>query len=568
MATGGSDHDIKEVAEMVRHATPQLKSAGKGTGALVGPVSWVLVTQLSHMLSGTRHQWCPGTILQQWTMNELLRRTTTPKFTVDTGSYKPMEHQITGACNIAATGRFYIMDEPGCGKTASILWGLKLREQLYGDALPAIVVAPASVVDVWKEEAALCWPGLPVQTWRGPERHAMGVLLRGLYVMSYAVMSNDVEGGRLKRLGANTVVYDEGHKLANHNTRQSQNGRKLAHQMKNVVLASGTPITKNTANLWPALQAMDGDSWPSRERFVGRYCETGFSAYGEDIEGLIKEREPEFRTALTGSYRRVAKADVLDLPPKTYQRRMVEIPTEWRAAYDEMAEDMLAHLPDNDEPLPAMSTVAQLMRLTQLASAAADVAVEKAWDEESQSFKDEVHVTLKEPSWKVDALMEIMKEHEGDPLVTFSPSSQLVRLAGQRAAREGYKVAYIVGGIPDKQRTATRKAFQNGELDLLCVTSGAGGLGLTLTRACTAVMLSRPWSYVEAVQSEDRLHRRGATRPVQIIDICAKNTVDRRIKARLLEKANAWSEFAKDPRLVKEWLTNGGDDDDSWQQFA
>jgi SNF2 family DNA or RNA helicase len=480
-----------------------------------------------------------------------------------------MAHQITGATAIAATGRFFLMDEMGSGKTSTILWGLKLREQLYGDALPAIIVAPASVVDVWKEEAEICWPDVPVQTWRGPERHAMGVLLRGLYLMSYAVMRNDHRDGKLKRLGAKSVVYDEAHALCNHDSQQSQEARKLGSTMNNVIATSGTPMTKHTANLWPALQAMDGDSWPVRARYVDRYCEVGFAQYGEAIEGLIKEREPEFRTALLGSYRRVAKADVLDLPPKTYQRRMVEVPSEWRAAYDEMAEDMLAHLPDSDEPLPAMSTVAQLMRLTQLASAAADVDVQKVWDEEGQQFKDEVHVTLKEPSWKVDAGIEILGEcHEaGEPMVAFSPSRQLVDLMGKRAEGHGYRVGYIVGGMSDKNRTATRKAFQDGQLDLLSVTTGAGGLGLTLTRACTAVFLSRPWSYVEAIQAEDRLHRRGQAKTVRIIDIIAKNTVDRRVIMRLGEKAQNWAEFARDPRIVRDWLT-GGQDDDSWRQFA
>jgi len=84
-----------------------------------------------------------------------------------------------------------------------------------------------------------------------------------------------------------------------------------------------------------------------------------------------------------GSYRRVAKADVLDqLPKKIYSVRHVDLPDEWRKAYREMETDMLATLPDGGE-LPVFSTLAQLTRLLQMASSAFDVTMEMVLDEES-----------------------------------------------------------------------------------------------------------------------------------------------------------------------------------------
>ena len=40
-------------------------------------------------------------------------------------------------------------------------------------------------------------------------------------------------------------------------------------------------------------------------------------------------------------------------------------------------------------------------------------------------------------------------------------------LAGQQAAAAGHRVGYVVGGQSQTDRTATVRAFQSGELDLL-----------------------------------------------------------------------------------------------------
>jgi SNF2 family DNA or RNA helicase len=276
--------------------------------------------------------------------------------------------------------------------------------------------------------------------------------------------------------------------------------------------------------------------------------------------------------------RRVAKADVLtDLPPKTYSTRWIDIPPRHRKAYDEMEADMLAHLPDVETPLSAMSVLAKLMRLSQLAHSACDVIVHTEISDGSGDVPageeiERIEVKMKEPCWKADALIEILDDlHQGDaaldssgsldrrrirhgsrPVVAFAPLKQLVMLAGRRAEKEGYHVGYIAGGMSDAQRTATRHAFQKNQLDLLAVTTGAGGVGLTLTAADVAVFLMRPWSFIEATQSEDRLHRRGQQGSVQIIDLVTRDSIEARIRAALRSKAKGLGELVQDPRVARE----------------
>lgn len=125
-------------------------------------------------------------------------------------------------------------------------------------------------------------------------------------------------------------------------------------------------------------------------------------------------------------------------------------------------------------------------------------------------------------------------------------------IAGHVAERQGYKVGYIVGGMTSTQRTEVRHKFQRNELDLLCVTTSAGGVGLTLTAADTVVFLMRPWAFVDAVQAEARAHRKGQTKHVQIIDLVAKKSIEATIRAALRGKAKNLSELVQDRRIVEE----------------
>jgi hypothetical protein len=72
-----------------------------------------------------------------------------------------------------------------------------------------------------------------------------------------------------------------------------------------------------------------------------------------------------------------------------------------------------------------------------------------------------VHVDLKAPSWKVDALLEVLEERQGgparSPVLAFAPSRQLMELAGQAAEKAGLRVGYVLGGQAAGARTRTSR---------------------------------------------------------------------------------------------------------------
>lgn len=569
MAGGlGDPHDVALAARRLQTLTP-LFSKSDPPGALTTPATWPALVQIEATFGGdSRYSLTKGPALEAWAAEQVQQRlNAAPPLYVPPTGLTPYPWQSEGAALIAATGRALITDEPGTGKTITTILGLVEWWTQHGGNPPTVVVCPASVIDPWVDAWAAWAPHVQAVAWRGtPAKRAALAGTADVFVMSYETLRQDCTEIRGKRpvydLNPGAVVIDECHLAKNPQAARSKAVRRIAKRATDqhgaVVALSGTPITHHPGDLWSSLVALEPHAWPSRERWVNRYCEVVAGDYKDEILGLNRAAEAEFRTTLLGQHRRVAKADVLtQLPPKAYSVRTVDLPVKWRRVYDDFEAQMFAELPDGSE-LSVMDAMSMFTHLSRLASAAADVEVTYGPDinEHTGEPKRHVHLDLKAPSWKVDALLEVLEERPGEPVVSFAPSSQLVRLAGEAAAAEGLRVGYVIGGQSAAERTRNVEAFQAGELDLICVTTSAGGVGITLTAARTVVFLQRPWSLVEAIQAEDRCHRIGSERhdSIEVIDIVARNTLDTLVRAVLRERAGQLSDLVQDPRIVAELL--------------
>lgn len=551
--------NIVEAVGRLHLLTPHF-AATNPPGGLQVPLRWPVVCQIAGEMGPA---WLPGPRLQAWIYEQVQRRSVLPelKARVNPGAPAPRSYQVAGAQLIAAGLQALICDDPGTGKTLTTLLGLlECRERgVLPLAAPMLVICPASVMDSWVTDARR-WMPWSVMAWRGADRGRLVDTRHDLYVVSYDTMHRDVrpaEGKHAHLLAKHfaAVVLDEAHLIKSAKSARSKAAVKLAGRAQVVVPLSGTPITHHAGDLHQALKAMDPVSWPSAERFSNRYLDAVQGDYGDDVLGLNRFREPEFRLCLTGHYRRLAKEDVLpELPPKVYTERHVTLPPAARRAYDEMARDMLATLEDRQE-MPAFDVLAQLMRLLALANSACDVEIEHGPDTDDDTGlpKIHVHVHPKEPSWKIDELVSVLEERRARASVVFAPSAELIRLAGARLEREGYRVDYVIGGQSHGQRTAAVSAFQAGERDVMLATVDAGGVGITLTAADTVVFLQRPWSFVTASQAEDRCHRIGSEQheSIEIVDIIADDTVDARVREVLGGKAEATAELLGDPRIAR-----------------
>jgi hypothetical protein len=577
----GDSFEQKHLGEVLSLITPALKKADPPVAVFV-PCTWPTVVQLEYTFTRDTSVsdpgngwWVPGPRLTEWIIAEhAARRARDDPLPLDLpDGCVPRDYQVDGARSIAYSGRFLVLDDPGTGKSCTTILGLAWRQHLGHDIFPAAVVVPSwGVARAWEREIAQWMPSWRTALWTGSKRAELAGTA-DVYLVTYATARRDAADtrGPLVKLKPKAVVADEVHWIGNPKAHQTKAVQRIASRVTTFAGLSGTVIRTDVRDLWPPLKAMDSRSWPSGKRLTNRYCIQGHPDYGSAIEGLEPLREPEFRDTLLGAMRRVAKADVLtQLPPKIYSVRRIAMPDDWRKAYDDMETDMLAELPDGQQ-LPAFDVLTRMNHLSQMASSAFDVKVTEGpdVDEITGELKKHYHVILREPCWKADELMEIMEERRGSaPIVAFAPSKQLMMLAGLRAAKQGYRVGYYVGlgrhpdhadwpAVSEKSRARDFDAFQAGQLDLLCVTTKAGGTGLTLTAAGTAVFLRRPWELDDAIQAEDRVHRIGSeihAHGVEIIDVRTIKTVETRVVERLREKGANLAELVQDPRIARELM--------------
>lgn len=544
------------------------KWQGTGTGAVLLPATWANVVQLGYSFANTTGlAFVPHGRLIDWIAAETAHRFAEPpqleKFWPPW--LTPRDYQIEGARKIAHLGRFLLLDDAGLGKTLTTLLGIEQRRRTGITVFPLVILVPSwDVADVWDREIRKWMP----PEWGEPCYYAgtnRTRLLRhpGVKVLitTYATARKDAAlvDLPLAKFEPPAVVIDEGHLIKNADARQSRAARNIARRAATVVILSGTLVTHNLGDAFPPLAAMDPRTWQDKGRYAARFCLAAAADYGSpDLAGLNPVTEPEFRACLLGQMLRRAKADVLkELPPKTYSLRRPDIPPEWRRVYQDMEEQMLAELPDGTE-LSEMHSLSLLTRLSQLASSAASVEWTETWNEKLGMMVPRQIVTLRAPSWKAESLLEIMAEREGQPVAVFMASKQLARITGDYLGKAGYRFGYVTGlgqGVTRRTRTAAIDAFQDGKLDAIVCTAGAGSLGITLTRASAAVMLQRPWPFDQAIQPEDRIHRFGQMADkVEIIDIVAKGTVDERVRELLHTKAGRLSEFVRDRRIMLELL--------------
>lgn len=130
---------------------------------------------------------------------------------------------------------------------------------------------------------------------------------------------------------------------------------------------------------------------------------------------------------------------------------------------------------------------------------------------------------------KIGAVEEWIKnrEEEDEPVVLFSQHvSILKKIAGEAVSSGRPGWACFHGGLTAKQRAAIVKSFQSGEIERgLAVSIGAGGEGITLTRAAVCGFVDLAWNPAKNSQCESRLIRIGAERHDEVAAVRARKRV-------------------------------------------
>lgn len=474
------------------------------------------------------------------------------------------EYQEEDVVKLARQKAALIGSEMGTGKTHQAIaidqiWYKQLEEAGYPN-MPTLVVAPINTFSSWVEKYAEQAPDIDVYVIDRKNRHAFIQAIRqrkaDVYLMHWDALRLLVDEFNHYGIVFGTVVADEVHRAANKKSQSTNSLKKIRCHRK--LGMSGTASGDKPWNLWSILNWLWPSFYRSYWKFINHYVtkervETDEGAVYIKMSGV--KNEQSLHKEMAPWYVRHLKREqccahhpngVMHwLPEKTYDRIWVDLSPTQRRFYNQMRKDMVAWVGEHeDTPLVAQIVVAQLARLSQMTLATPEIVGTKwVWkaDPENPGQKIQVEVPdvkLFAPSSKIDAVKELIQDHEGKRFVLFSASKQACYIAAEELARANITSEVLSGDTKDADRRTMVARFVNGDFQVFIAVIQAAAEGIDgLQHATdTAIFLDRSWSTIKNKQAEDRLHRGGQKDTVTIIDIMARNTLDFGRHTKLNEK--------------------------------
>ena len=469
---------------------------------------------------------------------------------------KPYQHQLTTLEKSWNKETFAYFMEMGTGKTKVLIDNMAM---LYdkGKIDGTLIVAPKGVISTWySQELPAHLPKHIDHTsvlWQANINQKQKTKLDTLFelgeelhilIMNVEALSTD-KGRKFAAKFLNShksmMVIDESTTIKNPKAKRTKNIVGLSKLSKYRRILTGSPVTRNPLDLFSQCEFLDPYllNFASYYAFRKRYAEmrqvniagrminlvSGFKNLGE-LSELLKPF----------SYR-VLKEDCLDLPPKIYMKREIELSAEQKKVYKQMKEEALANL--NGKQITTMTVLTQLMRLQQITCG---------------HFVADDGTTQEIKSNRLNELMDILDEVEGKAIIWchWQKDIQIIKQALTKKYGPRSVVDYY-GLTPQAQRQKNKDAFQNdSKVRFFIGTPATGGYGLTLTAANTVIYYSNGYDLEKRIQSEDRAHRIGQKKSVTYVDILAEETVDEKIVKSLRKKINIASKVMGEE--LKSWI--------------
>ena len=307
-------------------------------------------------------------------------------------------------------------------------------------------------------------------------------------------------------------------------------------------ILTGSPVTKSPLDLYT--QCWFLDPWlldqQSYYSFRTRYALTRkINVSGRQVEIVVGYRNlGELSEKLKPFSHRVLKDDCLDLPPKTYMKRTIQLSEEQQKVYKQMKEIALATL--NGKLTTTHNVITQLMRLHQITCG---------------HFKSDDGTTQTLKSNRLDELMDVLSEMEGKAVIWahYRYDIEVIVEAIKKEYGDKSVVTYY-GDTSTDDRQKAIKLIQDpkSEVRFIVGTPQTGGYGITLTGASTMIYYSNGYDLEKRQQSEARIDRIGQTKNMTYIDIIAEGTVDEKIVKALRTKVNIATEVMGEE--LKDWI--------------
>lgn len=473
-----------------------------------------------------------------------------------------------------------LADDMGLGKTCQVIAFLAhLFEK--GIKGPHLIVVPSSTIENWLREFQKFCPTLSVMPYYAGINQRAEIREQiednrdniNVVITTYTIAKAKVDAKFLRDVDFTVCVYDEGHMLKNH---QSQLYEKLIRiPARFRLLLTGTPLQNNLQELASLL----GFILPSVFREHKEDLQAVFANKAKTTDEshatlLSAQRIERAKSMLKPFVLRRKKHQVIDLPAKHSHVGWCEMKSSQIDIYEHEKDQVRQLLEDRAAGKKTGSKSANiLMKLRQAAihpllarrhytdeilqKMSKACLKEDKWSlsdpkvilEELLPYNDfECHhmcvenpgslgkFKLKNDEWmdsgKVEQLRKLLTRFiaNGDRTLIFSQFTMVMDILEHVLETLKIEFVRLDGRTNVEDRQSILDAFhEREEIPVFLLSTKAGGAGINLACANRVIIFDSSFNPQEDVQAENRAHRVGQTRVVEIYRLVTRGTIEEQI---------------------------------------
>ena len=427
-------------------------------------------------------------------------------------------HQRVAVKWLRDTPKAFLGDDMGLGKTLSVLAHfIDIKSDNIVDFI--LVICPNTLVNNWEREVKSWTPGLkisPLQKEKTKRQALLNSILKeeisldGIIINFEAVRIQEVLSALIQITKNKNIllVIDESQRAKNPRSLIFNALKTISPNCNRRILLSGTPAPKDISDIWSQIFLLD-----QGERFGNDFYQwlESVAELGNKWSdyAVTKFRPKEVKKVINRTRElllRRKKETVVDLPEKIFTERFIPLNGNQLKRYNEIVRDLKLRVTSCKGKVfirELDNILEEFLRASQVAS----------------------NPRLIDPSWKgnpakfleLDTLIKEIVEENDQSIVIWT--NYLINIEELVERYSVYGSSGFSGLLKNSERSKVISDFQEKKKRILIAVPAAGGVGITLTAAQTAIYLDKTWNAEHWMQSIDRVHRIGQTGTVNIISL-------------------------------------------------
>ncbi|XP_059450035.1 ISWI chromatin-remodeling complex ATPase CHR11 isoform X1 [Corylus avellana] len=440
-----------------------------------------------------------------------------------------------------------LADEMGLGKTLQTISLLGYLHEFRGITGPHMVVAPKSTLGNWMNEIRRFCPTLRAVKFLGnpdERRHIRdNLLVAGKFDVCVTSFEMAIkEKTSLRRFSWRYIIIDEAHRIKNENSLLSKTMRLYNTNYR--LLITGTPLQNNLHELWSLLNFLLPEIFSSAETFDEWFQISGENDQQEVVQQLHKVLRPFLLRRL--------KSDVeKGLPPKKETILKVGMSQMQKHFYRALLQKDLEVVNAGGERKRLLNIAMQLRKCCNHPYLFQGAEPGPPYTTGDHLITNAGKMVL------LDKLLPKLKERDSRVLI-FSQMTRLLDILEDYLMFRGYLYCRIDGNTGGEDRDASIDAFNKpgSEKFVFLLSTRAGGLGINLATADVVILYDSDWNPQVDLQAQDRAHRIGQKKEVQVFRFCTEYTIEEKVIERAYKKLALDALVIQQGRLAEQKTVN------------